>query len=32
MQLTKTTFLSVNPKGRNLDIDGRTVLKLILKN
>jgi hypothetical protein len=31
MQLTKTTFLSVSPKGRNLDIDGRTVLKFILK-
>jgi hypothetical protein len=32
MQVTKTTFLSVSPKGRNVDIDGSTVLKLILKN
>jgi len=32
MQLKKITYLSVSPKGRNLDTDGRTVLKLILKN
>jgi hypothetical protein len=34
MQATvdKDNIFFVNPKGRNLDIDGRTVFNLILKN